>query len=216
MRAGPGIAAGAALPAGLTIALTALKLLRAVTWPWWLVLSPAWATAALITILAAGTVTVTAARDSRPDRHPGGEEQVKAIICKGGGIGVHITSFGTDWTYCQCGNTRAKWLDPGAGTMVADCRYPAATREDVRFLGMSRAGCWAMPARIGSTSDTRWAADDERGEPWNPPVTLPPVPAAVPGGGGEYAAEPFLAVTPGPLERPAPRPFPYPVGGVAE
>lgn len=62
---------------------------------------------------------------------------MKAIICYAARAGfaagkVHITSFTRDWTPCQCGNVRAKWLDERAGTMVAD----ATDREKVRFLGM--------------------------------------------------------------------------------
>lgn len=129
-------------------------------------------------------------------------EAVKAIICYAARAGyaagtVHVTSFTRDWTPCQCGNVRAKWLDERAGTMVAD----AADREKVRFLGMdnrmliprmsgiggdawevhrtlheisttapgyvfdkSRAGCWAVIARIGSTGDTRWATPEESAE----------------------------------------------------
>lgn len=127
---------------------------------------------------------------------------MKVIVCAGTGTGgLHLTSFGTEWTYCQCGNTRAKWLDPQAGTMVADQRYPV-TRHDVRLLGLnnqlllravtargqawedyrgwhdlatdapgyifdkSRAGCWAVVALIGSTSDTRWATTEEHDEGW--------------------------------------------------
>jgi hypothetical protein len=125
---------------------------------------------------------------------------VKAIICTGHGD-VHIHSFTQEWTACLCGNVKARWEDPQAGTVVVTTRVPAG-RDRVRLLGLnnqlllpavtargqmwedfrawheqatdapgyifdkSRAACWAVVARIGSTGDVRWATDDEHAEAW--------------------------------------------------
>jgi hypothetical protein len=125
---------------------------------------------------------------------------VKAIICRDSSS-IHILSFTTEWTMCQCGNVKARWEDPHAGTMVAATRS-ISDRERVRLLGLNnqllwpaltargqmwedfrewhdhatsapdyvfdktRAACWAVVARIGSTSDTRWATDEEHAQAW--------------------------------------------------
>jgi hypothetical protein len=63
---------------------------------------------------------------------------MKAIVC---GVGsIHVRSFGTEWTDCGCGNARAKWLDPFAGTVVVAAR----NRERVRLLGLNNA--YLIPA----------------------------------------------------------------------
>jgi hypothetical protein len=57
---------------------------------------------------------------------------MKAIICFRGGS-VHIHTFGEDWTACACGNVKAKWLDPNAGTVAVAARNPFY----VRLLGLN-------------------------------------------------------------------------------
>lgn len=57
---------------------------------------------------------------------------MKAVICAEHG-NIHITSFGTLWTSCECGNVRVKWLDPEAGTVVVAARV----KERVRMLGLN-------------------------------------------------------------------------------
>ena len=52
---------------------------------------------------------------------------MKAIICAIEGS-LHITSFGEDWTTCQCGNTAARWDDPHRGTMIAASTNAAYVR----------------------------------------------------------------------------------------
>lgn len=60
---------------------------------------------------------------------------MKAIICTGHGD-VHIHSFTQEWTACLCGNVKARWEDPQAGTVVVTTRVPAG-RDRVRLLGLN-------------------------------------------------------------------------------
>ena len=57
---------------------------------------------------------------------------MKAIICIQTNS-VEIYTFGTAWTSCPCGNVKAKWLDPMAGTVAVAAR----NRDNVRLLGMN-------------------------------------------------------------------------------
>jgi hypothetical protein len=57
---------------------------------------------------------------------------MKAIICHAD-CEVRIFTFGTEWTACPCGKTKAKWLDACKGTVVVASECP----ERVRLLGMN-------------------------------------------------------------------------------
>ena len=57
---------------------------------------------------------------------------MKAIICFANND-IHIHSFGTEWTACVCGNTKAKWIDSKAGTVVVAARIQPC----VRLLGLN-------------------------------------------------------------------------------
>lgn len=59
---------------------------------------------------------------------------MKAIICTRTGS-PEIFSFTHEWTSCPCGNSRVRWEDPGAGTVVAAAYDP----QYVRLLGLSNA-----------------------------------------------------------------------------
>ena len=67
----------------------------------------------------------------------------KAIVCFDSGE-IHINTFGTDWTDCACGNTRAKWIDPYAGTVVVAAR----DKSHVRLLGLNNQ--YLLPAIKGT------------------------------------------------------------------
>ncbi len=82
---------------------------------------------------------------------------MKAIICFWSGT-VHIDSFTEQWTACQCGNVRARWLDPHAGTVAVAAR----DRESVRLLGLNNH--LLMPALQAS----RWRDEGHpRGQSWD-------------------------------------------------
>lgn len=75
---------------------------------------------------------------------------MKAIICFASG-NLHIHTFTTEWTTCLCGNTKAKWLDPKAGTVVVASR----SKDKVRLLGMNNA--YLIPACM-NRSPLSWEA----------------------------------------------------------
>lgn len=52
--------------------------------------------------------------------------------------------------------------------------HETATDAPGFLFDTSRCGCWAVPFTVGSTSDTRWATDEEMGQV----IGLPSVPAA--------------------------------------
>lgn len=54
------------------------------------------------------------------------------------------------------------------GQMWEDFRawHEQATDAPGYIFDKSRAACWAVVARIGSTNDTRWATDAEHAEAW--------------------------------------------------
>ena len=54
---------------------------------------------------------------------------MKAIICGEQG-NIHIHTFSTEWSACACGNCKAKWLDPNAGTVAVAAR----NKDTVRLL----------------------------------------------------------------------------------
>lgn len=57
---------------------------------------------------------------------------MKVIVCANSGD-IHLISFSTSWTRCQCGNTAVRWIDPNQGTVVVAARR----REYVRLLGLN-------------------------------------------------------------------------------
>jgi hypothetical protein len=141
---------------------------------------------------------------------------VKAVICAiSGGVHIHTPGTGT-WEICRCGQTGARWENPGAGRLIVACR---SDRDMVSVLGLnnqlllpavthridgwadyrhwhdhatdapgyvfdkSRAGCWAVVFRAGSTSDTRWATEAEYMECF--PGAVNRVAGEIARGGGE-------------------------------
>lgn len=64
---------------------------------------------------------------------------MKAIICFAKG-NLHIHTFSTEWTVCSCGSTKAKWINPDAGTVVVASK----DRSKVKLLGMNNA--YLIPA----------------------------------------------------------------------
>lgn len=57
---------------------------------------------------------------------------MKSIICFASGE-IEVFSISTKWVGCACGNVRAKWVDPLAGTAVVAAKDEAS----VRLLGMN-------------------------------------------------------------------------------
>jgi hypothetical protein len=74
---------------------------------------------------------------------------MKAIICFETGQ-VHIHSFSEQWTACTCGNVKAKWLDPNAGTVIVAAR----NKTTVRLLGLNNA--YLIPAINPSGESLSW------------------------------------------------------------
>ena len=85
---------------------------------------------------------------------------MKAIVCYFSGS-IHINSFTEKWTACQCGNVKAKWLDPNLGTVAIAAR----DKDSVRLLGLNNQ--YLIPAiKLGGMwEDYRKMHDDATNAP---------------------------------------------------
>ena len=71
---------------------------------------------------------------------------MKAVICTARGD-VHIHTPGTArWEICQCGQTGARWENPGTGELIVACR---SDQDKVRVLGLNNQ--MLLPAITGGS-----------------------------------------------------------------